>query len=159
MAQGVDARTLLAEALAKNDNGNADELAGMFDVLNSQASEVEDAYTNFIPSKTFYELVGKDAESVSGMASMFEEAFANFNAFSGSVEEDNAGESLGDFEAAFDSLFEKMFDAMFSNVPVVGKTEDVGTEPVQKLTFDVPVQRTKKKRKDVEGQMLLFAVS
>ena len=52
-----------------------------------------------------------------------------------------------------------MFDAMFSNVPVVGKTEDVGTEPVQKLTFDVPVQRTKKKRKDVEGQMLLFAVS
>lgn len=60
MARGVDARTLLAQALSERDMGSSDGLADMFDVLAKSEDESENEFGAFVPSKTFYQLVGHD---------------------------------------------------------------------------------------------------
>jgi hypothetical protein len=63
MAQGVDARTLLAQALSEKDMGSSDGLADMFDVLAKSQDGDEDEFGAFVPSKTFYDLVGRREET------------------------------------------------------------------------------------------------
>lgn len=60
MAKGVDTRTKLASALAANDMSDRNTLTSMFDALNQQnnASD-DDAFGEYIPPKTYYELIGK----------------------------------------------------------------------------------------------------
>lgn len=61
MARGVDARTLLAEALSRNDMSSRESLENMFDALRDINSNEEEnaAYASFKPSLTFWELIGK----------------------------------------------------------------------------------------------------
>lgn len=61
MASGVDDRVKMMAALSQNDYTTKDEIQGMFDVLaDARESEKED-YGEYIPMKTFIELIGKEA--------------------------------------------------------------------------------------------------
>lgn len=59
MAKGVDTRTRLATALAANDMSNRETLENMFDALNAQNNTSDDAYDDYVPAQTYYELVGQ----------------------------------------------------------------------------------------------------
>ena len=78
MAQGVDARTLLAQALSEKDMGSSDGLADMFDVLAKDAEETDDGFGAFVPSKSFYELVGRSEKTVETSYEGFDSLFAEF---------------------------------------------------------------------------------
>ena len=58
MAKGVDTRTQLAAALAKNDMSDRKSLENMFDTLNAQNNTADDTYRDYVPPKTYFELVG-----------------------------------------------------------------------------------------------------
>jgi hypothetical protein len=60
MANGVDPRIKLAQMLAENDNGDGREsIENMFDVMNASnaASDDESRYGDYVPPKTFWELM------------------------------------------------------------------------------------------------------
>lgn len=58
MAQGVDTKTRLAQALSEKDFSSGEGLQNMFDVL--EVSKSEDEYSEFIPMKILSEIIGKD---------------------------------------------------------------------------------------------------
>lgn len=60
MAQGVDARLKLIQAIASNDTESQNELQGMFDVI-AAASDDNTDYSNYTPMLTFRELMGEAA--------------------------------------------------------------------------------------------------
>ena len=62
MAKGVDTRTQLAAALSKGDmSDDRDSLENMFDALNVQNnSQEEDVYGEYIPPKTYWEVIGRE---------------------------------------------------------------------------------------------------
>lgn len=63
MAQGVDARILLAKKLSEGDNSSAEELCSMFDVLSAaNAEDDETGQPNYVPPKLYFELMGADYE-------------------------------------------------------------------------------------------------
>lgn len=66
MAQGVDARAKLAEALSRNDMSSRESLENMFDALGAMNADVEEdaAYAAYKPSPSFWELIGRDAEVI-----------------------------------------------------------------------------------------------
>ena len=57
LAEGVDARLVLAKALADKDVAHQDELQNMFDVL---ADTTDDSNSEYVPMATYYEVVGED---------------------------------------------------------------------------------------------------
>lgn len=58
MAKGVDPRVKLAQALSSNDMSSSDKLLDMFDALNKTNNESEDDGVEYVPPKTFYEVMG-----------------------------------------------------------------------------------------------------
>ena len=61
MAKGVDARTQLAAALSSKDlSTNSNSLENMFDALNASNNASEDDYADYIPPKTYYEVMGME---------------------------------------------------------------------------------------------------
>lgn len=58
MANGVDARVKMAQALAEGDNGDIEDISTMFDVLNRQNNEESERLE--ITSKTFFEVTGQN---------------------------------------------------------------------------------------------------
>lgn len=59
MTSGVDARTALAKSIMENSSfANDNELVDMLDVLNNKKQEVSDIDREYVPPKTFYELIG-----------------------------------------------------------------------------------------------------
>lgn len=60
MAQGVDTRLKLAQALASKDTKSENQLQNMFDVLATNRDDTD--LSNFVPMKTLSELLGKDKE-------------------------------------------------------------------------------------------------
>lgn len=61
MAKGVDARAQLAAALSQKDMCSRASLENMFDALNQEVSD-DGTYSDFIPSLTYYELMGVNKE-------------------------------------------------------------------------------------------------
>lgn len=61
MAQGVDARLKLIQAIASSNTESQNELQGMFDVIAAATDDNSD-YSNYKPMLTFKELMGEDAE-------------------------------------------------------------------------------------------------
>lgn len=59
MAQGVDVKLRLAQALFNLDNVSGNKLQEMFDVLN-QDQAAQDSFTDYAPMRTFTELMGGD---------------------------------------------------------------------------------------------------
>lgn len=62
MAQGVDARIKLVQALASNDTESQNELQNMFDVIAS-SSEDNTSYADYRPMLTYGELMGRHEET------------------------------------------------------------------------------------------------
>lgn len=58
MAQGVDTKTQLAQALAEIDTSTGEDLQGMFDVI--AASEVDDEFKDYKPMKTVTEIITEE---------------------------------------------------------------------------------------------------
>ena len=107
MAKGVDTRTQLAAALSKGDmSDDRDSLENMFDALNVQNnSQEEDVYGEYIPPKTYWEVIGREPA---------EERAENEDIFS-------AMERFSQLQTAADTL-----DSMYE-VPPSTSTEDEGT--------------------------------
>ena len=114
MAQGVDARAQLAASLSKGDMTSRDTLENMFDVLNANRV-VDDGYSGFVPSPSFYDLVGGtdgfDGFSVESLiveeadesAEVSFEGFGTFGSFEGFGSfGDETTESFGGFEGFFE---------------------------------------------------------
>lgn len=64
MAKGVDTRTQLATALAKNDMSDRETLENMFDALNQQNNTSDDGYGEYIPPQTYFELIGTTEDTL-----------------------------------------------------------------------------------------------
>lgn len=62
MANGVDSRIRLANAVAGECEDTEDSIQSMFDVLRQRDEEEED--TSYVPMLTYYELVGHDAQRI-----------------------------------------------------------------------------------------------
>lgn len=72
MAKGVDARAQLAAALSKGDVSDRKTLENMFDTLNSTVAEEDERYNSYVPSPSFYEVMGyakEEGVSLSGFGS------------------------------------------------------------------------------------------
>jgi hypothetical protein len=63
MAQGVDVKVRLAQAMSNMDSISGNGLQEMFDVLNQDAADV-DAYGNYVPMLTYRELMGEGTDSM-----------------------------------------------------------------------------------------------
>ena len=166
MAQGVDARTLLAQALSENDMGSSDGLADMFDVLAKNAEEADDGFGAFVPSKSFYELVGRSEQAeVSGdgfdVLSLFSEFGDSTVPFAETpvvatvavTEELPASADAAADVAAL--LGMDISDALQPKASAVDPSEDLAAL----LGVDLVVEANKtagKKKKAVEGQISLL---
>lgn len=58
MAKGVDPRVKLAQALSHNDMSNREKLLDMFDALNKLNNEEVEDGSDYVPPKTYYEIMG-----------------------------------------------------------------------------------------------------
>lgn len=63
MANGIDEKVRLAQAMSSLDSYNGNELQEMFDVLNRDDTDVS-LFSNYEPMQTFYELMGREANVV-----------------------------------------------------------------------------------------------
>ena len=157
MAKGVDMRAQLAAKLAQGDSSTDKEsIEGMFDALASQNTAEDDSEygTNtFVPSLTYYELVGK---TVTDDAVALPEAAFDVDVLlselmsetSDTVPEEQSLASVGmeDFGAEFDALFTGFFG--FSLVPQ--KTD--APEPTE---LNASATKRKKKGKMTQSATLL----
>jgi len=78
MAKGVDARTQLAQALAKDDMSDRESLENMFDALAemNETYEEDAAFCAYKPSLTFYELLGYEPDAVMAKEDPFAQSFS-----------------------------------------------------------------------------------
>ena len=118
MAKGVDTRTQLAAALAANDMSDRKSLENMFDALNEQNNSSDDGYDEYVPPKTYYEVVGAneaDEEEENLLSafgvSMIADEYCYDTVFAEkTVEKAVATEPEG--SGFFDGMFSDLFDAM-----------------------------------------------
>lgn len=98
MAQGVDVKVRLAQAMSELDSSTGNGLQEMFDVL-QQEDDAEDMLdASYVPMLTYAELMGEDAEDVS-------------------VSAEDMNSSVPDFKAMFtNSLFEEFVQKFASAV-------------------------------------------
>lgn len=64
LAKGIDEKVVLARRLAENDMTSRESLESMFDVLNQRVGEEDEAYSNYAPPKTYYEIMGDDIKMI-----------------------------------------------------------------------------------------------
>ena len=161
MAQGVDARTLLAKALSDNDLGASDDLSSMFDVLSSsnQAAD-DDGFSGFLPSKTFYELTGKKTAKEyadDSLETLFAELpVVSYTEIAGSTVSEAKAEEEEDAYLELKSLF-----GLSDPTPQTSKSagsEKQNTDATDDLAAflglsDEPAARPKKKVTQMEGQL------
>lgn len=62
MAQGVDVKVRLAQAMAREDTVSGGGLQAMFDVLSQDTTDAQ-AYANYTPMKLFAELISLEFEN------------------------------------------------------------------------------------------------
>lgn len=120
MAQGVDVKLKLAQAMSDMDSINGNGLQDMFDVLNQDNTDMS-AYSDYVPMKTFAELMGddyvvsKDTENVFDVFDSMTDTF-NFDAFLDVFKAENQ-ESSG---ISMDDVMPQVADG--ENAPVVKET-------------------------------------
>lgn len=167
MAKGVDTRTQLATALAKNDMSDANTLAGMFDVLNQQNNASDDLYNDYVPPKTYYELVGiedsvEESYGISAIAqtTLFDDLSATL--FNADEEEKSSKTGMVDVistimpsSVSTDDIFADMFNNdLFTFSSVSSDCASTGAS-TGASTVDIPVKPRSKKPK-MEGQLSLI---
>lgn len=123
MAQGVDARLKLIQAIASNDTESQNELQGMFDVIAAADDDSNRDYSDYKPMLTFKELMGEAFESEMDstddtVADIFDLLFND--RFMGAVMEDKAKtESAPMFEAKPTDVKEKIVDKRAEKAHVI----------------------------------------
>ena len=158
MAQGVDARTLLAQALSERDMGDSDGLASMFDVLASHEEE-DDGFGAFVPSKSFYELTGKSVYS-EGDDISFDTAFAGFFAQTPEPQSEVPEEQTEQTDSGFMAAFAKML-GLPEETEAAKESANLVSDLATLLGVPMEPEKPRKKKKAVEGQLTfseLFAV-
>ncbi|MBR6605540.1 MAG: hypothetical protein IKK92_06695, partial [Prevotella sp.] len=163
MAKGVDTRTQLAAALAKNDMSDRKGLESMFDALNAQNNAADDTYADYVPPKTFYELLNITEE-----LNVFESDgnFQMTDLFSLDFEADySAREALGHgiqtvietSTSTIDShIHIDLFGDLFAQIEAIDSDrQSLFTVGVSINVPDAP-KKPKKTKKLVEGQCSLF---
>lgn len=148
MAKGVDTRTKLAEALAKNDMSNRETLSNMFDALNIVNNSDSTDYGDYIPPKTFYELLGKEEEDIGedvfSYAAMLENTVSKV---AEPADRTSSNKPLPNIEYG---LFSGGFLDLFAST-------DDGTSIVFNSNIVEPAKKTTKKRKSIpENQDNIF---
>lgn len=149
MAQGVDTRLQLAQALSTNDVSTGNNLQDMFDVINQTESEDGSIYT---PMKLFSELMcdvaeemieeAKDsgATSVIDISSLIEKAVTN-------VAEKNEG-----------TVCSSMLSFLFGK-PVASSEETGNSDTMVEQTVQSSILTTTKRKRNIavnEGQISIF---
>lgn len=144
MANGVDTRTQLAEALAKNNMSSRETLENMFDALGQEYTGESDGYDGFKPSPSFFEVIGaceKDDD----------EFFLSFTSFE--KEEDNLFDEVMDNTSvtrepsAARDIFDDFFDLLENSV---SKQEVIQSVTVKK--------KTSRKATCMAGTMDIFSI-
>ncbi len=150
MAQGVDARILLAKKLVEDDNSSAQELSSMFDVLAQNAGGDDDGDNGYVPPILYHELLGADyvEEPANGKGmSLFELSIDGLLA-----KEDETLEKTKVISLERES-FTSAMDAFQTCLPGFGRLEHDKTV----ISFDGMVKARKAKvLKKVVGQTSLF---
>lgn len=130
MANGIDAKMKLAQALSDLDSSTGSDLQSMFDVINQENFD-DSKYTNYRPMLTLAELLGDDYAETKPADEMTDDLFDMFDIFD---------DFLSDFMTRHDDvvidIFDQYDDGFANNEPNVPKS--------------------KKKAATVSGQMLLF---
>ena len=122
MAQGVDERTKLAQALAEEDSVSGADLQGMFDVIGA-ARAADTRYDNVRRMKTWRELVGQEQYEILTVGNVIdaedaaEELFCMMETEDGMEAENNiCAAALPDpDEEAIGYLFDEVFDETFED--------------------------------------------
>lgn len=145
MARGVDARVLMAQALASGDMSARADISSLADV---KASADDTGAASFIPPRTFYEITGGDDMLLVTQAPKAVDFEVTFDF--PSVETDGAATeeaSLLDLDLfGTDDLF-GVFDDMFS---------DFGVADIVEPVSETPKKKAKKAPKMAVGQTSLF---
>ena len=138
MAQGVDVKVRLAQALSQNDTTTGSGLQEMFDVLN--ADNASDEYPDYVPMKLLAELVGEDAVVEKTVEEMMDARTA-FDLFSFIT---------GDSSSAFTTSTEDCLSVV--RVTSSFFTTEAEEQAEEKQECSAPA----KKKKMLTGQMSLF---
>lgn len=158
MAQGVDARTLLAQALSAKDMGSSDGLADMFDVLAKSEDASEDEFGSFVPSKSFYELVGRDVEVapkdnfITELEAFFTDCEVPSISYTEVASEKHAAQAD---DATSDAFLMEIENLLGISAKAEKPVEGSGSV----ATAVVPTPKTKMKKGQLEGQLDLFALA
>ncbi len=162
MAKGVDARAQLAAALSRGDMSDRKTLENMFDALSGQKAEEDDRYGAYVPSPSFYEVVGyakEDAFVVTGFGGFAqeveetkEEEITGFTSGFGSFGSFDSFSSFGGF-GGFET------STSFADYGLSGSFGSFGnfTQPMENLEPTTTLKKkTKQDKRALEGQSSLF---
>lgn len=147
MARGVDTRTQLAAALAKNDVTSTSTLAGMFDAINqANNSNTENSYGDYVLPKTYYEVIGEsepiveDENSLLGFTSYESGVGGQVNMLKGlGISQKITSKSsrkVTEDHREIDDIFTKLFTGTFTS-PVVQNTCFEANDTAQTATTSV----------------------
>lgn len=156
MAKGVDTRTQLAAALSKNDMSDRKGLEDMFDALNAQNNASDDTFIDYVPPKTFFELLGVKEADIFDVSE--HEQFNISDLFAGmslDEEEPVVTENLGVVtEVVKKSVEINYFGDIFEQLM------EIDEEEIKFIRQSLPQITTKntKKKKTVAGQSSLFDI-
>lgn len=128
MANGVDAKVKLAQALSDMDNSTGSDLQDMFDVINQEDFD-DSQYTNYKPMLNLAELLGKDFPVEKTVDEMF------------------SMEDLTDIFDAFDNFLDD-FTSRHDDVEI-SDNDTIGDLP------NLP-KTTRRRGTEAEGQVALF---
>lgn len=149
MARGVDTRSQLAAAMSRLDKSDRKTLSNMFDVLNQTSNADKNRESgNYIPPKTFYELLGTEKPSLEA-----DDIFSFMETLSASevrpAEEITKEQVSSDIPSLVKGPEEDMFAAFFEAFSVALDEEEA--KSVKK--------RKKAPEKKFSGQLDLFSIS
>ncbi len=162
LAKGVDTRVALAQALAEGDMSDRDSIENMFDVM-AQGDDGDDMYADYVPPKTYYELLGITPMTADADSDGF------FSDFFGSdvlvqakaevvkpapVEKKNEEEAVQ--MPVSDDIFAMFGMFMSDPVNVTAKAKAKAKEEVSAEKTKATKTTKKAKTKDAQGQMCLF---
>lgn len=160
MAKGVDTRTQLAEALAKNDMSSRASLENMFDALNQQNNVSDDAYGDYVPPKTYYEIMGMEETSTENVEDA-EYSIFDFQTSFMDVEDAKRTEVARTTESQTEASTEMVSDVeanpFFDDFFASFKTEEAGlTQVYNSSIVETHIKAKKNKVKAPDGQFSLI---
>lgn len=138
IAQGVDVKVRLAQAMADMDHINGSGLQEMFDVLHSENEAGDDVYRNYTPMITLKELIGESVKRLEQEMDDFDSVYDLFQ-----------------FEQ-FTTIFEQMQESSFESKSENGEQEERDMTGIKERGKVLFMSSNPVKRKMAVGQMNVF---